>query len=79
MEIKIIGKDSSNRMKLVKNVGRALEEIKGKINVLLLEEQQDLEKYGISNVPALVINDKVISQGKVLREKEIKNFIRILT
>lgn len=79
MEIKIIGKDSSNRMKLVKNVGRALEEIKVKINVLLLEEQQDLEKYGISNVPALVINDKVISQGKVLREKEIKNFIRILT
>ena len=79
MEIKIIGKDSSNRMKLVKNVGRALEEIKGKINVLLLEEQQDLEKYGISNVPALVINDKVISQGKLLREKEIKNFIRILT
>ena len=24
MEIKIIGKDSSNRMKLIKNVGRAL-------------------------------------------------------
>lgn len=79
MEIKIIGKDSSNRMKLVKNVGRALEEIKGKINVLLTDEQKDLEKYGISNVPALVINDKVISQGKVLKEKEIKNFIRILT
>lgn len=79
MEIKIIGKNSSNRMKLVKNVGRALEEIKGKISVLLLDEQKYLDKYGISNVPALVINDKVISQGKVLDEKQIKNFIRILT
>jgi len=79
MEIKIIGKDSSNRMKLIKNVGRALEEVKGKISVLLLDEQKYLDKYRISNVPALVINDKVISQGKILNEKQIKNFIRILT
>lgn len=78
MEIKIIGQESSNRMKLLKNVGKAMEKIKGKISVSLLEEDEDARKYNVSNVPALIINEKVISQGKVLNEKEIANFIRIL-
>lgn len=78
MEIKIIGHESSNRMKLIKNVGKAMEKIKGKISVSLLEEEMDAKKYNVSNVPALIINEKVISQGKVLNEKEIANFIRIL-
>ena len=78
MEIKIIGQESSNRMKLLKNVGKAMEKIRGKIIVSLLEEDEDARKYNVSNVPALVINEKVISQGKVLNEKEIANFIRIL-
>ncbi len=78
MEIKIIGNESSNRMKLLKNVGKALEKVKGKISVSLLEDEGDRAKYNVSNVPALIINDKVISQGKVLNEKEIVNFIRIL-
>ena len=37
MEIKIIGQESSNRMKLLKNVGKAMEKIMGKISVSLLE------------------------------------------
>ena len=78
MEIKIIGNESSNRMKLLKNVGKALEKVKGKISVSLLEDEVDRVKYNVSNVPALIINDKVISQGKILNEKEIVNFIRIL-
>ncbi len=78
MEIKIIGQESSNRMKLLKNVGKAMEKIKGKISVSLLEEDEDARKYNVSNVPALIINEKVISQGKILNEKEIANFIRIL-
>ena len=78
MEIKIIGQESSNRMKLLKNVGKAMEKIRGKISVSLLEEDEEARKYNVSNVPALVINEKVISQGKVLNEKEIANFIRIL-
>lgn len=79
MEIKIIGQESSNRMKLIKNVGKAVMKIKGKINVSLLEDDVDIKNYNISNVPALVINEKVICQGKVLNEKEIGNLIRILT
>ena len=42
------------------------------------QNQKDLDKYNVSNTPAFIINDKVISQGKVLTEKEIKKYIQIL-
>ena len=35
----------------------------------------DKENYNISMIPALVIDDKIISQGKILSDKEIKKLI----
>ena len=78
MEIKVIGKNSSNRMKLLKNISKVTANGKGNIEVTLLEDEKYLSKYGISNTPALVINDKVVSQGKVLSEKEITHYIKLL-
>ena len=79
MEIKVLGKNSSNRMKLLKNIEKGTSNEKGNIEVTLLEDEKYLSKYGISNTPALVINDKVISQGKILTEKEIKQYLKILS
>lgn len=79
MEIKVLGKNSSNRMKLLKNIEKETSNEKGNIEVTLLEDEKYLSKYGISNTPALVINDKVISQGKILTEKEIKHYLKILS
>ena len=79
LEIKVLGKNSSNRMKLLKNIEKGTSNEKGNIEVTLLEDEKYLSKYGISNTPALVINDKVISQGKILTEKEIKHYLKILS
>ena len=79
MEIKIVGKNCSNRNKLFKNLGKSLENVKTKVEIELLEDKKYEDKYSVSNTPALVINDKVVSKGKVLNEREIKNFIRILS
>ena len=72
MEIKVIGTNSSNRLKLIKNIKKATD---NKMNIQLLEKDN---KYNITNTPALIINDKLISQGKVLNEREIKKFIEVL-
>ncbi len=79
MEIKIIGKNSSNRMKLMKNIERASSNIEEKIVITLLEDEKSLNKYNVTNSPTLIIADKVVSQGKVLNEKEIKNYIKLLS
>lgn len=72
MEIKVIGTNSSNRIKLIKNIKKATD---NNIDIKLVEKDN---RYNITNTPALVINDKIISQGKVLNEREIKKFIEIL-
>ena len=78
MEIKILGKNSSNRTKLLKNIGKAIQDEKGGINIEIIEDQEIINKYKVSNTPCLVINDKVISQGKILTDREIKNYIKVL-
>ena len=72
MEIKVIGTNSSNRIKLIKNIKKATD---NNMNIKLVEKDN---RYNITNTPALVINDKIISQGKVLNEREIKKFIEVL-
>lgn len=76
MDIKIIGENSSNRIKLLKNVNKAIKNLNGKFEITLLE---DKNKYGITNTPSLVINEKIVSQGKVLTDREITNYIKVLS
>ena len=75
MEIKIIGKNSSNRMKLLKNIEKVLETKENVYNLQILEEDKYKQIYHVANTPALLIDGKVISQGKILTEREIKRFI----
>lgn len=78
MKIKIIGGNSSNRMKLQKNVMKVVESLEKNIDVEILDSEKEISKYSVTNTPGLVINEKLVSQGKLINEKEIKNFIRIL-
>lgn len=79
MNIKIIGSNCSNGIKLKKSVSKVAKELKGKFVLELLDTENDKKKYNISNVPALVINEKVVSQGKVLADREIKHYVEILS
>ena len=36
---------------------------------------QKIMEYGVMSMPALVVNDKVVSMGKVLKEKEIAEIL----
>lgn len=75
MEIKVIGVDSKNGIKLMKNIERVEKEMKLKFNVSKVSSQ-NRDKYGIREVPALMIDDDIISKGCILTEREIKNIIK---
>lgn len=75
IEIKIIGSNCStgNRLKkIIKKVSDA-----NHVDVIIqeLNHSQDKKKYNVNMIPAVVINDKIISQGKILSDKEIKKLI----
>ena len=54
MNIKIIGYNCSNGMKLKKNVSKLSGECD--VDLELLEGDEYLNKYNIKNIPALIIN-----------------------
>ena len=76
MNIKIIGYNCSNGIKLKKNISKINE---CDIDLELLEGDEYLNKYNIKNIPGLIINEKKVSEGKVLNDREILRMIKVLS
>ena len=75
IEIKIIGTNCSNGIKLSKSVKKLLENDNLNITINEVNDEKTKRKYGIQNIPVLVINEKLVSQGKVLTPKEIAKLL----
>ena len=73
IEIEIIGSNCSNGIKLKKMINRACEEMEGDIKIIDVNEKD--KRYGINNYPALIINNNIVSEGKVLTVREIKKLL----
>ena len=78
MKINIIGENSSNRMKLLKNLNKVTKNEDINIEINVIDDKETLSKYKDKNKPILMINEKIISNGKILTDREIKNYIKIL-
>ena len=61
--------------KLVKQIKKVSDVNHKDINVVELNLHKDKENYHVNKVPALIVDDKIISQGKTLSDKEIKKLI----
>lgn len=72
MSIKILGSGCKNCVTLTENTEKALEELEMEAEIVKVTDFQDIMAYGVMSTPALVINEKVVSYGKVLKPKEIK-------
>lgn len=65
LEIKVLGPGCTNCVRLEKLVREVLEETRFEANVEKLITFDDFARYGVMITPALVVNGKVLSQGKV--------------
>jgi hypothetical protein len=46
-------------------------------NITKVEDIVEIMKYNIMNTPALVVNEKVVSKGRIPSIEEIKQFLTI--
>ena len=74
IEIKIIGSNCSNG-RLLKLITKVKNINKFDVNINELNKVSDKKKYNVNMIPAIVVDDKIISQGQVLSDKEIKKLI----
>lgn len=71
MVIKILGTGCKNCVILGENTEVALKELGMEAEIVKVTEIQDIMAYGIMSTPGLVIDEKVVSFGKVLKPKDI--------
>lgn len=75
MNIKLIGSDCSNGIKILKNLKKVERELKCSLKINEVSSKNN-KKHII--IPALLLNDEIISQGRVISDRELKNIIKPL-
>ena len=75
IEIKIVGSNCSTGKRLKNMILQVSKKLNKDVQIEELNHATDKKIYNVSMIPALVINDKIISQGKILSDKEIKRLI----
>jgi len=75
MEIKVLGTGCPKCKTLEKATNDAVAELGIKADVTKEEDIMKIMGYGVMRTPGLVIDEKVVSSGKLLSVSEIKNLI----
>ncbi len=76
MIIKILGTGCPKCQALEKETINALAELNVAADVQKVNAMNEIMQYDVMITPALVINDKVKSAGKVLKPEEVKELIK---
>ena len=69
--IKVLGSGCASCHALYENACKAVKEAGLDIEVEYVTDMEKVMSYGVMSMPALVVNEKVVSVGKVLKPKEI--------
>ncbi len=67
----------SNGMKILKNLSKVERELDMEFNIEKIDSTYK-KKYNINVIPALMIEERIVSTGNVLTDREIKNYIKEL-
>ncbi len=75
MNLKIIGSDCSNGMKIMKNLKKVTKELKINLDVEQVPISKK-DKYNIKVVPTIILNDEKIYEGSVPTERELIKILK---
>lgn len=74
--IKILGTGCDKCKKLEKNTEEALKNMNKTENIAHITDFIEIAKYGVMSTPALVLDEKVLSSGKVLSSFEVEEILK---
>ena len=72
LDIKILGSGCAKCAELEKSTREAIEQLGLDTNIEHIRDFEQIASYGVMTTPALVVDGKVISYGKVLSVDEVK-------
>ena len=74
--VKVLGLGCKNCHVMFKNTKEAVKSLGIGIEVEYVTDIQEITGYGVMSMPALVINEKVVSAGAVLKTAEIEKKLK---
>ncbi len=76
MKIKVLGPGCKNCVTLAENTKAALAELGVEAEIEKVTDFVQIASYGIMSTPGLVIDEKVVSYGKVLKPQDIVKLVK---
>ncbi len=75
IDIKVVGPGCKNCVELEKRVKRVVEEMQIEATISKISDFIEIAKSGVLMTPGLIINNRIVVQGKLPSEGIIKNYI----
>ena len=75
MNIKVLGGGCRSCEALLKAAKEAVANKGIDAEVEYITDMEKIMNYGVMSMPALMIDDKVVSSGKVLKAKEVEKYL----
>ena len=75
LTIKILGSGCENCKRLAWLAERAVNHLAIEAQIVKVTDYPEIMKYNVMSTPGLVINEKVVSAGRIPSEAEITTFI----
>jgi small redox-active disulfide protein 2 len=76
MKIQVLGTGCAKCKQLTANAEKAVAELRVQATVEKVEDLREIMRFGVMTTPALVIDGKVKSAGKLLSPQDVKQLLR---
>ena len=76
MEIKVLGTGCANCKKTKAVIADAVQEMHLDLKVIEVQDIPSIMAYGVMSTPAIVIDEKVVSTGRVPAKSQVMEMIR---
>lgn len=74
--VKILGAGCKSCHELYENTKTAVKTLGLELEVEYITDMEKIMEYGVMSMPAIVVNEKVVSMGKVLKTAEVEKLLQ---
>ncbi len=76
--VKVLGAGCKSCHELYENTKAAVSSLGLNVEVEYITDMEKIMAYGVMSMPAIVVNDQVVSMGKVLKASDVEKLLRKL-
>lgn len=75
-KILLLGNDDKNSLDMLGNLRKAILELDLDLSIKYTDSKGSMSYYGVMTLPALIVNDELISYGEVLDKDRIVSILK---